>query len=112
MIESLCNCIRMSHVWHSRVHIYFPSAKSHSLTPSYSCNKCNSLMTQLPVRKISIVQIFRLFHRHQMNIKTNDQQGLRFDGQNFLFLLIFMTGGLEKIICSAANQSQVIQYNK
>ena len=69
-------------------------------------------MTQLPVRKISIVQIFRLFHRHQMNIKTNDQQGLRFDGQNFLFLLIFMTGGLEKIICSAANQSQVIQYNK
>ena len=42
----------------------------------------------------------------------NDQQGLPFDRQNFLFLLIIMTGGLEKIICSAANQSQVIQYNK
>ena len=69
-------------------------------------------MTQLPVRKISMVQIFRLFQRHQINIKMNDQQGLPFDRQNFLFLLIIMTGGLEKIICSAANQSQVIQYNK
>ena len=69
-------------------------------------------MTQLPVRKISMVQIFRLFQRHQINIKMNDQQGLPFDCQNFLFLLIIMTGGLEKIICSAANQSQVIQYNK
>ena len=69
-------------------------------------------MTQLPVRKISMVQIFRPIQRHQINIKMNDQQGLPFDHQNFLFLLIIMTGGLEKIICSAANQSQVIQYNK